>query len=330
MSRFERELDDAWAALEKSLGRTPTLAEGDHLEGELFQAWIGQRRFDDLIRHLHEAYELEGGHVDCVTLGKALRDAGQVDAVHTLFRGLIRSRTRAFWRSWPEAETGVLGHMRDAARYFASAMEAYAEYHHNLWALKLTNAQAELKAEMLRFQARERPSAPARKRAGVSDKRFWNLIDTARKHAGSAGQFAEALSAQLATCAPEDIGTFDRLLWDRLGRLNHRDLWAVAHLARGGCSDDSFDYFRAWIVAQGRAAFDAACRGPADLLPYCDDSWDLQCEELLSAADEAYRTATGRSLERSPRGSAPLQGTPWSETDLESRYPDVFRWFAAR
>lgn len=330
MSRFERELDRSWAALEKTLGREPTLAEGERLEGELFQSWIEQGRFEDLIRHLHETYELEGGYVDCVTLGKALRDAGRVDDVHALFRGLVRSRAQAFWRSWPEAQKGVLGHMRDAAKHFASCMESYAEYHHNLWALGLVDAQAELKAEMLRFQAREQPPASARKRAGMTEKRFWTVIDAARAGAGSPGQFAAALGAQLAACAPADIETFDRLLWDRLAALNHWDLWALAHLARGGCSDDSFDYFRAWVVAQGRTAFDAACKGPVHLLPFCDDSWDLQCEELLSVADDAYRGATGRSMTRTSREASPVQGVAWTESELEARYPDVFRCFAAR
>jgi hypothetical protein len=31
-----------------------------------------------------------------------------------------------------------------------------------------------------------------------------------------------------------------------------RDQWGAAYLANGGCSDDGFDYFRGWLIGQGR------------------------------------------------------------------------------
>lgn len=330
MSKFETAHDLAWQKLAKELGRDPTRDESDRLEGELFDRWIAERRFDDLIRHVQEAYELEGGQVDLAVLGKGLRDAGEVDRVHTLFRGMLRARSRAFWQSWPEAQKGHLGHMVAAAKHYAATMQAYGEYWHNLWSLGLEAEREALRAEMLRFQAREKPvPASAKRTRGMSDAQFWTLIAEARQDAGSPGQFAAALETSLGASPPKDIQAFDALLRKHLDALQSWDLWAFAHLARGGCPDDSFDYFRAWIVAQGRETFEAAVRGPEALLAQFDDCWDCQCEEFLSVADEVYRAATGEDLPRKVRKAAPLRGTRWQEEELASRFPEVVRRFAA-
>src|SRR5262245_53974222 len=36
------------------------------------------------------------------------------------------------------------------------------------------------------------------------------------------------------------------------------NLWGAAYLMNGGCSDDGFEYFRAWLMAQGRRTFEKA------------------------------------------------------------------------
>jgi hypothetical protein len=45
-------------------------------------------------------------------------------------------------------------------------------------------------------------------------------------------------------------------------------LWAAAYVINGGCSDDGFDYFRAWLMLQGQGTFGQAVAdldSPADL-----------------------------------------------------------------
>ena len=42
---------------------------------------------------------------------------------------------------------------------------------------------------------------------------------------------------------------------DRTGPLP-QPLWDAAYLINGGCSDDGFDYFRGWLVDQGRETFE--------------------------------------------------------------------------
>jgi hypothetical protein len=40
----------------------------------------------------------------------------------------------------------------------------------------------------------------------------------------------------------------------------------VAYQLNGGCSDDCFVYFRCWLLAQGRASWEAALGDPDSLM----------------------------------------------------------------
>ena len=40
------------------------------------------------------------------------------------------------------------------------------------------------------------------------------------------------------------------------------DLWSAAYLANGGCSGDGFDYFRGWLIGQGRTAYETVLADP--------------------------------------------------------------------
>jgi hypothetical protein len=70
------------------------------------------------------------------------------------------------------------------------------------------------------------------------------------------------------------------------------------HLKGGWCSDDSFLYFLGWLLAQGRATFEAAVGDPDSLVdhPAVWAEWQLECEAILYAAMMAYEARTGEKL----------------------------------
>jgi hypothetical protein len=65
------------------------------------------------------------------------------------------------------------------------------------------------------------------------------------------------------------------------------DLWAAIYAIRGGCGDDSFDYFREWLIGRGEAAVLAAVRDPESLADLAGDD-DPRNEGMLGAARAAY------------------------------------------
>ena len=135
-----------------------------------------------------------------------------------------------------------------------------------------------------------------------SDDRWWALIDRCRRGAGDPEEVAERLIAALAELEVDDIVAFDRFFLERVRAAYRSDLWEIAYLMNGGCSDDGFDYFRGWLLTQGQEVYDAVLASPDSLasLPVviaaAESEVELECEEALSIAWNAHLKATGMQL----------------------------------
>ena len=77
-------------------------------------------------------------------------------------------------------------------------------------------------------------------------------------------------------------------------------------MINGGCSDDGFDYFRGWLIVQGREVFEHVVADPDTLadLPViraqAPGAAYLECEDTLYIASKAHRAATGEELPPHP------------------------------
>ncbi|MCL2423837.1 MAG: DUF4240 domain-containing protein [Micrococcales bacterium] len=123
---------------------------------------------------------------------------------------------------------------------------------------------------------------------------FWAVIDRART---PAHDMADSLVAELAQLTDEQVVRWDQI-FDVYQELSYRSkLWAAANLIEDECSDDGFDYFRAWLICQGRDVFFAAVADPDSLAPVVEHTRDDCCEDgnLLSVARYAWtRKSPGR------------------------------------
>jgi hypothetical protein len=135
---------------------------------------------------------------------------------------------------------------------------------------------------------------------------FWALIEAAKAATGGdCKRQAAQLVAALRQRSPDDILAYDRIELELMAQSYRWDLWGAAYLINGGCSDDGFDYFRGWLLTQGRATWEAAVADPDSLAAHPQvrtrsrqGAWtgSLWCERILDAAYDAYEAATGREL----------------------------------
>ncbi|MFH9422824.1 DUF4240 domain-containing protein [Streptomyces sp. NPDC017529] len=170
----------------------------------------------------------------------------------------------------------------------------------------------------------------------MDETEFWELIDGSREAAeGDPEEQADALVERLVALDPDSVADFARYFESRYNRAYNWDLWAAAALLLGGASDDAFDYFRCWLIGQGREVFEGALHDPdnlAELLDAFDDEVDGDAEELGYAADEAYEQLTGAEmpdLGLPPQPSEPL-GTYLDLDDdraLADRFPRLWDRF---
>lgn len=114
------------------------------------------------------------------------------------------------------------------------------------------------------------------------------------------------------------------------------DLWDVAYLMKGGASDDSFLYFRGWLIGRGREVFEAALADPTTLADRFtpDDPSCFEDESLLYAPVKALRRLTGDDRayhadpRTAPREPAEPRGERWDESEISNRFPEVAACFS--
>ncbi|MDQ0712872.1 hypothetical protein QFZ55_002324 [Streptomyces luteogriseus] len=170
----------------------------------------------------------------------------------------------------------------------------------------------------------------------MDETEFWELVDDAREAAeGDPEEQADLLVERLSQLDPDSVLDFARHFESRYNRAYHWDLWGAAWVLLDGASDDAFDFFRCWLIGQGRHVFEGAVHDPdslAELLDEFDEEIDGDGEELGYAADEAYEQLTGvvaPDLSIAPAPPEP-EGTPLdfeNEGLLAERYPRLWERF---
>ncbi|MFE5815008.1 DUF4240 domain-containing protein [Streptomyces sp. NPDC056479] len=170
----------------------------------------------------------------------------------------------------------------------------------------------------------------------MDETEFWELVDGAREGAeGDPEEQADLLVDRLLQLDPDAVLDFARHFEARYNRAYTWDLWGAASVLLDGASDDAFDFFRCWLIGQGREVYEGGVHDPdslADLLDDFDEEFDGDAEELGYAADEAYEQLTGTvapDLGIPPAPPEP-EGTPVdfeNERALADRFPRLWERF---
>ncbi|MGC4808574.1 DUF4240 domain-containing protein [Micromonospora sp. DT233] len=153
---------------------------------------------------------------------------------------------------------------------------------------------------------------------------FWQLIERARADGGGvAGAVAARAVALLAEREAADIVGYARHQHRVLAASYRADLWGAAYLINGGASDDGFEYFRGWLITQGRQVFARAVADPDSLaeLPQVRQAAltgeEFEAEPMLTVAEQAYRKATASELPPVERAPYPALEEFWDFDDEE-------------
>lgn len=171
----------------------------------------------------------------------------------------------------------------------------------------------------------------------MDETEFWEIVDGTREAAeGDPEEHADLLVERLAQLDPEAVLDFARHFETRFMRAYTWELWGAADIMLSGADEESFDYFRCWLIGQGRHVFEGALHAPddlAELVPEFDPETDGDAEDLGYAADEAYEQLTGVRLPElglpAPADDAP-EGTPLDfedEAAMSARYPRLWLRF---
>jgi hypothetical protein len=124
---------------------------------------------------------------------------------------------------------------------------------------------------------------------------FWQIIEEANELSeNDIDAQVNLLVEALEKLSVEEILDFDRIFNEMFVKSYTTELWSAAFLINGDCTEDSFDYFRGWLIAQGQDVFELAVKDPEVLAEVVntDIAGDIECEAMLYVAGTAYENKT--------------------------------------
>jgi hypothetical protein len=131
----------------------------------------------------------------------------------------------------------------------------------------------------------------------MSEPVFWELLVAAKQKGEDPDGQVEWLVDYLSKRAIKEIVMFDFHFNHNYSKSYTSNLWAAAYIIMGGAADDSFDYFRAWLLYQGKDAYESVIQYPEKIIPHLkvlEEEGDVpQFEDLLSVGSIAYEEKTG-------------------------------------
>ncbi|WP_448808918.1 DUF4240 domain-containing protein [Agromyces bauzanensis] len=163
----------------------------------------------------------------------------------------------------------------------------------------------------------------------MTETEFYALIDAARAGATPDTPSAEpdALRDVVSELPDGRIGEFASEFRRQLMRLNRWSVWDAGYAACGGMSDDSFHYFRTWLIGKGAQTVDLALTDPDGLVPYLDTD-ELENELLEYVAEEVLEDRGvdfDDDADFEPTDAEPV-GKPFDEDTSEERHPQLAAW----
>jgi hypothetical protein len=173
----------------------------------------------------------------------------------------------------------------------------------------------------------------------MSAEEFWRIIKGAAESAHDPDAHVQALRTALRELTLDEIISFEVTFRRYLNQAYTWDLWGAAYVIHGGCSDDSFEYFRRWLVSRGRDVYEAALADPDSLARQVVQAgpgnvWEF--EEIYYVARDIFEEKGGvggdvrdYSEPEAGLGGPGPSGEPFTEDEehLARRYPKLWQRF---
>jgi hypothetical protein len=320
-------------------GGTPCIWGGRKAEEFVFHLYFEHEAWDALVDHFSGATEWSTWP-ELLRLRDLLVERRDVRRLKRCWRNMLAEQKLAFWELHAFCRRGrsaVAGSL-DARFYSAESeesllrrkkrlLESLDEAYRMMANLGETSYAGTLREDYQSIEQETRgKKLPKPVDRSIDESVFWELIETAKRASESEAEQMELLVSALESSKASEIKKFRSILDAQLDALFHWDVWALAFLALGGSSDDGFDYFREWLVLQGKQIVTQAQQDVQQLVDL--PSGRLQVEGLRAVPEVAYENRSGKPLRPAKRKPAQLKGEAWEESELQSRYPRLYARYA--
>jgi len=172
----------------------------------------------------------------------------------------------------------------------------------------------------------------------IKTEKFWALMDEAIQFAKGADQLKENfLVSELADLPPEDIQDFEIAFRKLMIEANDYKIMGAQKIIQGYVSDDTYLYFRCWLISQGQEVYNEVLKNPDFMANRISKGDICEFESLMYVATKAYSKKTGKEEDNTfPRqiaanlgleyefGTPPTKGIDWKAEDLPVLFPKLW------
>ncbi len=166
----------------------------------------------------------------------------------------------------------------------------------------------------------------------LSEDTFWEIIEKSLKNSNnkkfpSLEEQEEFLSELIQELTEEEIFGYQYNFQNFMNLSYRQDLWCVAYIVMGGCSDDGFMDFRAWLITRGKEIFFRELQNPDSLSKEFEKIYDGDIPSWETVAylpkivfeekfeKDFYKEESNYNLELK---DIPRLQFEWNENDQES------------
>ncbi|MFY7734433.1 MAG: DUF4240 domain-containing protein [Bacteroidia bacterium] len=321
----------------------------DNCEAIVRDKWISEKRYKELIAFIIENWD--SGNCDDFSrpLSKHLIDNNELQLFKLLWKGIIRNRLEKLWGHYDYVKkllpnltvekiknVDIKGFNQFSSKETAERRVAWERQYvieginEFITGLKILGDIEEIEKQdtLLTIvsnldKPKPKPTTDKRK---IDENLFWQLIDHSRKISTDQFSFLDNLKSLLEGFSPKELRNFDKILKLKANELNSWEHWALAYIARRGCGDDEFDYFKVWAVSKGQKAFNSIKNiDEKELVSIFNE--DPQLEELYFLAEQLYEDKTFDFMTPVKIKVNKLTGKKWEENDLQKKFPTICKLF---
>jgi len=171
---------------------------------------------------------------------------------------------------------------------------------------------------------------------------FWKIIEySIAKSNDVKSEQEKIIIEKLATYSPEQIIEFEMIFRQLIIDADDYKIMGAQKIIEGYVSDDSYLYFRCWLIGKGENIYTETLKNPEFLSENVNKGEEASFEELMYVATTAFKMRTGKKEETEsfPRdiaiakgldynfGAPPTKGIDWKEEELPKTYPKLWEKF---
>lgn len=244
------------------------------------------------------------------------------DLIKRMWDNIVWESKADFFYQLPRREFGEMDVVDEFKQVVIDAYEVFIGYMQELGEEALIDS---LRTEQQMFHDEEfKVQEQITDSRTMDEKVFFDLIKEAGVKSESINQHMLHLAVNLEQFHQKNIKKFSTIFARHMKNLYHWNVWALAYVARDGCSDTSFEGFRTWLIMQGdQDLLNVAIKNPADAASFVQKDPDIPDGSLSHHISSAYLRRTGKFLQFPNLDYETPKGRKWGDEDLVKIHPEL-------